>query len=72
MQFDANLIWILVISVLVFNALAILLMTFFVTLCCFVIKNKTDELVSLTRFIADVVEERIRKEQYYDDQGAGS
>lgn len=71
MQFDVNLIWILVISILAFNALAILFMTFFVTLCCFVIKNKTNELVLITRFIADVMEEKIRGE-YYDDQGAGS
>lgn len=56
---DVNLIWILIISVLVFDAIAIFLMTFFVTLCCFLIKNKINELVTVTNYMADLMEERM-------------
>ena len=68
---DVNLIWILIISVLVFDAIAIFLMTFFVTLCCFLIKNKIHELVSTTNYIADMMEERLglREGMHYDYHG---
>ena len=69
---DVNLIWILIISILFFNAIAIFLMTFFVTLCCFLIKNKINELVSITNYIADMMEEKLglrEGTQDYDHHG---
>lgn len=68
---DVNLIWILIISVLVFDAIAIFLMTFFVTLCCFLIKNKINELVTVTNYMADLMEERmgLREGTRYHDSG---
>lgn len=68
---DVNLIWILIISILVFNALAILMMTFFVALCCFLIKNRIGELVSNTIYIADMMEEKLgfKEGTHYDDPG---
>ncbi len=68
---DVNLIWILIISILVFNAIAIFLMTFFVTLCCFLIKNKTNELVTITNYIADLMEERMGLREGTRDHDSG-
>ncbi len=63
---DVNLIWLLIVSILAFNALAILMMTFFVTVCSFVIKNKIGELVSVSHYIADMMEKGARES---GDQG---